>query len=68
MNSNNRIAATLYSLGNISKNSLHEGDDDDINNHNNNAEFVFQTDLGANLASYSVASGGVFPMGKATSW
>jgi len=34
MNSNNRIAATLYSLGtvclrNININTLHEGDDDD---------------------------------------
>ena len=46
MNSNNRIAATLYSLGtqgffrNFSKNTLHKGDDDyddyDDNNNNNN--------------------------------
>ena len=45
MNSNNRIAAKLYSLGtqfclrNISINTLHKGDDDDNNsnnNHNNN--------------------------------
>jgi len=37
MNSNNRIAATLYSIGtvclrNISINTLHKGDDDDDNN------------------------------------
>jgi len=36
MNSNNRIAATLYSLGtvclrNISINNLHKGDDDNNN-------------------------------------
>jgi len=42
MNSNNRIAATLYSLGdtvclrNISINTLHKGDDDDDDNNNNN--------------------------------
>ena len=41
MSSNNRIAATLYSLGtfflrNISINTLHKGDDDDDNNNNNN--------------------------------
>jgi hypothetical protein len=41
MNSNNRIAATLYSLGtvclrNISVNTLHKGDDDDDDNNNNN--------------------------------
>jgi len=40
MNSNNRIAATLYSLGtqflrNISINNLHKGDDDEDNNNNN---------------------------------
>jgi len=35
MNSNSRIAATLYSLGNISINTLHKGDDDDNNNNNN---------------------------------
>jgi len=52
MNSNNRIAATLYSLGrNISINTLHRGDgdddddDDDNNNYDNNfnhfyAEYV----------------------------
>jgi hypothetical protein len=48
MNSNNRIAATLYSpkdivfLRNISINTLHKGnddhDDDDNNNNNNNNE------------------------------
>jgi len=42
LNSNNRIAATLYSLGtyfflsNININTLHKGDDDDDNNNNNN--------------------------------
>jgi len=43
MNSNNRIAATLYSLGtyvvwlrNISINTLHKGDDDDDDDNNNN--------------------------------
>ena len=44
MNSNNRIAATLYSLGTefvseiLSINTLHKGDDygDDDNNNNNN--------------------------------
>jgi len=41
MNSNNRIAATLYSLGtvclrSISINTLHKGDDDDDDNNNNN--------------------------------
>jgi hypothetical protein len=43
MNSNNRITATLYSLGivclrNISINTLHKGDDDydDDNSNNNN--------------------------------
>ena len=41
MNSNNRIAATLYSLGtqfffrNISINTLHKGDDGNNNNNNN---------------------------------
>jgi len=35
MNSNNRIAATLYSLGYVSINTLHEGDDDDDNNNTN---------------------------------
>jgi len=40
MNSNNRIAATLYSLGtlfvsDISINTLHKGDDDDDNNNSN---------------------------------
>jgi len=39
MNSNNRIAATLYSVGtlfvsgNVSINTLHEGDDDDDNDN-----------------------------------
>jgi len=41
MNSNNRIAVALYSLGtvclrNISKNTLHKGDDDDVDDNNNN--------------------------------
>ena len=39
MNSNNRIAATLYSLvclRNVSINTLHKGDDDDDDNNNNN--------------------------------
>ena len=42
MNSNNRIAATLYSLGNIvclrniSINTLHKGDDDDDDDDNKN--------------------------------
>jgi len=40
MNSNNRIAATLYSLGhclrNISINTLDKGDDNDDDNNNNN--------------------------------
>ena len=42
MKSNNRIAATLYSLGNIvclrniSINTLHKGDDDDDDDNNNN--------------------------------
>ena len=42
MNSNNRMAATLYSLGNIvclrniSINTLHKGDNDDDDNNNNN--------------------------------
>jgi len=46
VNNNNRIAATLYSLGtlclrNISINTLHKGDDDDFDdddddNNNNN--------------------------------
>ena len=41
MNSNNRMAATLYSLGtvclrNISINTLHKGDDDDDDDNNNN--------------------------------
>jgi len=41
MNSNNRTAATLYSLGtlclrNISINTLHKEDDDDEDNNNNN--------------------------------
>jgi len=41
MNSNSRIAATLYSLGtqfvrNISINTVHKGDDDDDNDNNNN--------------------------------
>ena len=47
MNSNNRIAATLYSLGtyvvclrNISINTLHKGDDDDDNNNNNLCHIV----------------------------
>jgi len=40
-NSNNRIAATLYSLvtvclRNISINNLHKGDRDNDNNNNNN--------------------------------
>jgi len=48
MNSYNRIAATLYSLGtsflwNISINTVHKGDDDDndddSNNNNNNKPF-----------------------------
>ena len=40
MNSDNRIAATLYSLGtlaclrNMSINTPHKGDDDDDNNNN----------------------------------
>jgi hypothetical protein len=39
VNSNNRIAATLYSLGtvclsNISINTLHKGYDDDVDNNN----------------------------------
>jgi hypothetical protein len=40
MSSNNRIAATMYSLGtwfvsgNISINTLQKGDDDDNNNNN----------------------------------
>jgi len=41
MNSNNRIAATLYSLGtvcprNISINTLHKGDDDDDDDDDDN--------------------------------
>jgi len=41
MNSNSRIAATLYSLDivclrNISRNTLHKGDDDDDDDNNNN--------------------------------
>ena len=41
MNSNNRIAATLFHrnivcLRNISVNTLHKGDDDDDDNNNNN--------------------------------
>ena len=42
MNSNNRIVATLYSLGtivclwNISINTVHKGDDDDDDDNNNN--------------------------------
>jgi hypothetical protein len=42
INSNNRIAATMYSLGtifcfrNIRKNTLHKGDNDDDNNNTNN--------------------------------
>jgi len=50
MNSNNRIAATLYSirtfyLRNISINTLHkvvddDDDDDDNNNNNNNNKFA----------------------------
>jgi len=51
MNSNNRIAATLYSrdivcLRNISINILHEGydDDDDNNNNNNNNNLKGKTD------------------------
>jgi len=47
MNSNNRIAATLYSLGTVClRNTLHKGDhddddydDDDNNNNNNNMLF-----------------------------
>ena len=49
MNSNNRIAVTLYSLGtyyivclrNISINTLHKGDDDDNNNNNNNYYYYY---------------------------
>ena len=53
MNSNNRIAATLYSIGNIvclrniSINTLHKGDDDnddDNNNDNNNNNTVHTVD------------------------
>jgi hypothetical protein len=47
MNSNNRTAATLYSLGdivclrNISINTLHkENDDDDDDNNNNNNKHI----------------------------
>ena len=41
MNSNNRIAATLFPryivcLRNISMNTLYKGDDDNDNNNNNN--------------------------------
>jgi len=41
MNSNNRIAATLFPrdivcLRNVSINTMHKGDDDDDNNNNNN--------------------------------
>jgi len=44
MNSNNRIAATLFPrdivcLRNISKNTLHKGDDDD--NNNNNMVYIY---------------------------
>jgi len=48
MNRNNRIAATLYSLGtyilrNISINTLHKGDyDDDDDDDNNNNENIWQ--------------------------
>jgi len=53
MNSNNRIAATLYSLGtqferNISTNTLHKGDDDDDdddNNSDNNNGKIFKSKL-----------------------
>jgi len=52
MNSNNRIAATLFPrdivcLRNISKNTLHKGDDgdddddDDDDNNNNNKYIMF---------------------------
>ena len=61
MNSNNRIAATLYSLGtivclrNMSINTLHKGDDnddddyDDNNNNNNNNNALFRVQLYAGL-------------------
>jgi len=57
MNSNNRIAATLYSLGtvclrNISTNTLHKGDDDDDDDDDDNKfagnlfqQFIFQNPL-----------------------
>jgi len=45
MNSNNRIAADIARLRNISINTLHKGDDgdddDDDNNNNNNNVVVF---------------------------
>jgi len=49
MNSNNIIAATLYSLetvclSNISINTLYKGDDDD-NNRNNNNKSIYTSPL-----------------------
>ena len=44
VNSNSRIAATLYCVatqfvsGNVSINTLHRGDDDDDNNNDNNRD------------------------------
>ena len=61
MDSNNRIAATLYFVGtqfvsrNIIINTLHKGDDDNNNNNNNNKQKTAQ------VIPIVISSTGVIP-------